>query len=959
MLFATIAAWADPSTYTFVCPADVLEFSYSKAITTSYNNGEYYVTGEFASADRYSTMTISVQNAYSDQYKLVSVSSADGTFSVADGQNSIFFMPAYAPAPSTWTVNFEGTGNDDQDQQGWIINGPRGLYVYYTSGYRSYSYDDGKYVLDDLTAYGNVEISVESSFLKTLQIDKVTAENGSEYLPANGKVTIPVSDFVDETTNELSPMTFTVETSTPAPTLTYSATVTLMNGEVYLASVYVGNHEYDFYSGKTQTIEFNPEADNIFFSTMTKPFSLTIAGKDVADLWGSENDYGVSGILLTPGSVDYPADGARIEIFMENPNPELIPVTFSFTNDGTQNFISDLMVGNTYLVGDEFINAMNNGLELKPGTNFNMIFNNIDYEINSIKLNGNEIASSTKGIESWGTTIVSALAFEFDVTLLEGNHVTFNVPDYYENIVITNRDGGDYTLSQATETIEFSHLVTSIKVMAESGYSIAEQGVSILLPGQDEPILTYGGTYFDVVDGMTVSVTVTKDIPASEKQFTIYSEADVLEFSGVSIDTDGNYADAAPTVTWTAAVAEGQPGYYTLTNLPNTSLYANVKAANQQDYKIDYLDYQGQKIYSSGNYGISVTLPINQISGNAEFTVVYKVEVEPVFITINVNNPSCISRIYNDNVRMTTFPYQYDLNDGASLLIELRSNCTLNSVTINGESVLTGMTINLANAAEGDVVEVDVTADNGDYIYTFIAPEGLSITYNSIGATFEDGIYTVSNIYQSSIDMYPIFISVAPGYENQIALTEVTDGTSTWEVNQSSGQIIIPASELPHASTTFRVTYGTPDPSETTRTITLTIDDINAVMYGHYQGGTSAYFSFQESGDSNEGSANLTISPNQYEVRIVTTVAIKSITTDATVLNFTIPQLPATEIVLDLHNVVDNQTINLYTKDGNGINSILNGNAAEEIFNLNGVKVNGSNLAPGIYIVGGQKVYIK
>lgn len=849
-----------------------------------------------------------------------------------------------------------GQGNEPGDSKaGWFFRGPRGLVITYSYNQNnSYSYSDGGYLVDDLEPYSStVSVMVGNAASSDFEIENVTEDaTGTVYTPSMGIVSIPVNE-----TNYSKDRTFTVNTreKSAGETLTFSAR--LMNGNWYDATIYVGNTEYDFYSNPV-SITVDASADDIFITSLSgaRPYKVTVDGSELPESSWSYNDtYFTSGYTLTPGSSFYPSAGGMVEIYMENPDARSNSISFTFLNDGTEGFISDLKVGNTYLRGEELEGALAQGLEIPAGTEFSLSFNLKEYSVERITVNGTIVSNPETG---YNTVVNGNLDFVFDVTKLEGNTVRFVVPQCYEGVLIYDRNNASeaITLPSGDCSLEFGRGVSEIKVEAAPGYEMSREQSSmpVMVSADGETAYYFGGTYFEVVDGMQVDITIKVDDGKEPEQkfFTIYSSADVLEFSGVT-------AEGTPSVP-AAVYTEGnnvESGYYTVTNLPY-SLTGTVMENFRQEYVIDYVDYAGEKSYSPNGYSFSI--PSTRIEGNASFTVVFKSEVEtPRYVTLQVTNPSCVKRIYNNNSgNITDFPANYNLNDGLQLTIETAPDSEIVSVTCDSRNLVSDrdegiVIISLDGVEEGDVVIIDAVVKAADMLYTFEGPEGLSITYNGLAADYDSGRYLVSNVHADSYSHYPVIVSVAEGYENRLVLLDVTLGSQTWEVAGTSGIISIPGSQLPSHDATFVVNTRVPSVSETTRTVTLTIDDVDAVSYCLYQGGSSAYFSFDA-----DGEAELTITPQQFVIQVVTTKPVTRITTDVEG-TFTLPELPSSGIVLNLANVVEGQTINLFTSGNSGID-IPEADDATVVFTLQGTRIaHPETLSPGIYIVNGKKKMIR
>lgn len=242
--------------------------------------------------------------------------------------------------------------------------------------------------------------------------------------------------------------------------------------------------------------------------------------------------------------------------------------------------------------------------------------------------------------------------------------------------------------------------------------------------------------------------------------------------------------------------------------------------------------------------------------------------------------------------------------------------------------------------------------------YTFVGVEGITIRHGSRGAVYAEGVYTLADLDPSTLNYSPIELSVAPGYENDFTLVSVAGMGQTFTPAGASGVIYIPASQLPAESTRFTINVSEiSDPSQTTRHLTLRVDDITAFQYWMYQGAGATYQGFGQ-----EGSAELIISPQQFVVEVVTVDGkeIQSITTDAEG-TFRIPELPASRVALNLINCIEGQTITLATTlpGPSGIDAFPEETGDESVYTLQGIRVDSTSLTPGIYIRDGRLLIVR
>ena len=727
-----------------------------------------------------------------------------------------------------------------------------------------------------------------------------------------------------------------------------TTTFTVVNGPGYMMNMWnvTTGSQIEIYSNNPTEVTFNA-GDKIFIGTVTNVdlYCLEVDGKTVpTSLCDVQSDfYNYYGYMLTPDCGYYPTAGGSVNIYQEAASTTECTLSFNFANPGTEGFISQMRVGyGAMMDAEEIAEVLARGsMSIAAGTNLEIYFNMADYNVNSATVNGTSLGLNNSTRTYNNGSVDTDLAFNFDVTQTGTNTVTF-LAKGFQGIVVHDRNGVDIPLTGETTIAHLPRSMSEITVMAATGYEIAEDGVTVQYPDAVKAEVYNGADYFDVVDGMVVTVRLKDEEEENPGQVTyIFNcSADVLTFTGMP---------ANPTVTYT-------DGRYTVTDIPETSLQASVKEQYQSTYVIASVTFGTQTLSSDG---VRFNVPVTQINGNAEFTVNFKEDTTPRYVTIVPSTAAWLSRAYNDNVMMTSFPAQFDVTNGSTLTLEAANFKQINSILLDGVKMNVNLpastvTVDLADAVDGSTLYIDITDIPGDYIYTFEGPEGLSIVYNGLEATYAQGLYTVSNVYQSTADWYSVQISVKSEYSNQVYLVNVSDGKNIWEPAGSSNIIYISGSQLPKTDAFFTVTTRGPKPSETTRTVYLTIDNPDVVAYGRYQG-MSGYFGFDA-----QGVATLTISPSEYTIEIATTKAIVAIVTDVED-TFRMPDLPSTSFALDLTNALEGQTISLYTDDKNsGVEAIdADGIGAQEIYNLHGVRVAPERLVPGIYIVGGRKTVIR
>lgn len=475
----------------------------------------------------------------------------------------------------------------------------------------------------------------------------------------------------------------------------------------------------------------------------------------------------------------------------------------------------------------------------------------------------------------------------------------------WEHLNITDQDQKTYALTGTETVINFGSSVQYIVFKADEGYVIPAGGV-VTVTSTGATTAYDGGAQVPIAGVSSISVTVNSDTPSTDtKTFFFSCSADVIDFTG---GTAGTGNPARKDVQVNASYADG---VYTVTDVPEY-ITLTVKQAFRDKYVLQSVSNASEGFILSYDNGISIDFPTARFDSKTEFTVNFKdEEQQPQYITIEVNDASYIKRVYSEGAgNIIQFPAKYDLNDGLLISVQAKDGAQIDAVAIDGKKFeydypAPTVIVDLKGVEAGATVSITASSIAAEFVYTFAGAEGLRISYRGMNAVYSDGIYTLNNI--SSDGLNNVMIAVAPGYENKLRLESVTDGTTTWLPTGAENIIYIPGSQLPLADTDFTVNTVTPDPSETVRTVYLTIDDVEVVEYGRYQG-QSGYFVF-----NNEGVATLTISPTEFAVELVTTEPVTFI--EASVENtLTLPSLPSSSFTLDLQKALEGETVNLFTE---------------------------------------------
>ena len=783
----------------------------------------------------------------------------------------------------------------------FTFDGIEGLSV--TLDGKAADYENGVYTISNIlsTSYSAVQVSVPAALASTVELVGVTPDNGSLIEPYEGVVYINTYEY-----NESQHFTIVTKDLASVENITFTVNVAGGNGyEVSFGNV-TTNKMIDLNTGaNTVTIE---KGETIFIGkTYGELASVVVDGVTIpAEECQSQDEFfNLLGYLIKADSPYYPQDKGTITINVSQP-AQTFKVSFNFVNEGTEGFITDIGVGNGYLDASEKADAYSNGLTVEENTYINLKFNTADYSVTSATVNGQSLGLNQNN-NTYSVQVEENLEFEFEVTLQGGT--TFKViSDGWEHVIVTDPDQNTYTLTGVETDLQLSSMVERLRFTAAEGYEIPEKGVvATTATGATEAFNQGDGIFVAEYVSATITVNKTDDNPSASKTFTFTCSADVITFTG------GTAGMGNPEREEVAVKATYADGVYTVTNVPAYLTLTVNEDARDQYVLAQVVTPQGTM---TSQDGVTVEFATGRFNNNDNFSIEFASETAPIYITVEVDNPSCVARVYSEGETLTTFPGQYNLRSGRSVTVEAKTACKIDGIEIDGVAVAGNypaerVVVDLTDVEEGATLSIKASAEAGAYTYTFQAVEGLSITYNSVEATYEDGDYTLNNIQDSN--SFSLFLSVAPGYQNQVKLEKVAVrnpsadlAVTEWTPTGTSSQIIIVGSELPKANTTFVVTTSKPAVSETTRQIQLTIDNVEAIRDAFFQS-AAGRFSFDE-----DGVATLTITPSDYEVNIQTNESVTAIESDAA--DFTAPALPSTNLVLNLSNVAEGESVNMYTE---------------------------------------------
>ena len=395
------------------------------------------------------------------------------------------------------------------------------------------------------------------------------------------------------------------------------------------------------------------------------------------------------------------------------------------------------------------------------------------------------------------------------------------------------------------------------------------------------------------------------------------------------------------------------------------------------------LGYWINRVYVINEKGEQVETPtvfdksyFSVIPRNWKNSTIFYVELIPDTIsknvvTITVDTPSNVADISNANFAAerpiaTSFPYA--LMNGDTLTVIPANGCQIVNVTVkvaSGDSsiVVTPETLPttgdvvfaMTDLADGTVV--NITTNNGvdpKWFYTFNATEGLDISFNNVPATYKDGVYTVSNLNPAW--GASVAVKVSEAYESMIKIKYViSEDNDTVMGAGASGEYYVLLADFPTA-TEFDVQCEAL--SNYSRKIVLKASDPKQLGVVVFTTATTTPIVF--SGADNADTLLITATQSEISIPCVEGFVVKEVTSSYN--NVVGPEEPVQTYLLDLSKTVGGEVVTITTapEGESGIADIvLDENANNEVYNLQGIRVNRENLPAGVYIVNGQKVLVK
>lgn len=553
----------------------------------------------------------------------------------------------------------------------------------------------------------------------------------------------------------------------------------------------------------------------------------------------------------------------------------------------------------------------------------------------------------------------------FNVTLKESVVYTITCAEDVFDFYYSGYVPGQGMVQEAIEGVEYNNgAYTIVNVDVTTGYQVlgllkedAPYEVVKVMAGENQ--CSYSVDRFAISTGMyntsttfnvelvkVVTLTVNVEQDALEfGYFTAFNEDGTYEYNALE-SYDAPYADGAYTVTakvnqqLVMAVKEDQP-----------YVFSTVEAVDSE-FTFDHVAGASQVLLSTEQFNVDTTFEVTLQEVRTATVVLNDSEY---FSRVNFNG----TLVFTDNqatidlLNAETTTLEVETAAGYALASIVVGNNVVFSTEEDEDLTTTSYEVDLADVANGTIIRINAAPVRTSVEWTFLGVEGLVITHNNVEATYADGVYTLSNITAADLD-YKVNVAVAEEYAETLKITGITlNGEEVGTEDPRTGSYDVYSENLSLENLEFTVNTEEVAPA-TNRTISLQFNGTGFV---------DAFFVFAPS-------VKYTAAENSVEIP-ADAVAMLVVSTESgyKVASYQIGENEAVDVpcgenqtqwTLDLNAVQDGETVIVNIDEVSGIFSIFadeDGNI--EIYNLNGVKVNDTNLAPGFYIVNGKKVYKK
>ena len=492
----------------------------------------------------YNHLTFTTDNkvefeAETTDYLVISAASGYQLASVVDGENNSL---AYNTPSETVQVELAalGDGNEikvttsEKEMKVFTFTGDERLTVsMYTweTGDVQYPAENGVFTVPmPDNGYNPVTIS---SDIENLAIRKVVADNGHEHLPNYGTVSIYSSEYSESTH-------FTIETYNPDEARTASMTVKVNGSADNVVLSRSDNTVVTLNSNGETIVKFDPENETEFTirsDNYNKPIYQVKQNDERVDA-----SYGTYYITVNDGDV--------LEITPDFPDVD-VPVTFIFTNEGTQDVISYITVDN-----ENIENWKEEDFSVKMGSQLYVRLNSDDYDITEWKVN--DVTQSSYSY-SYSSTITSEepLVFVITATKKASKNITVHC-DEYENVVVYGFNQyysqiASYELIGKDTQIEVSAAASYVQIKAvedwiisyiedangtvydANSYILASEGLELFVGAKaierDRNLIVYVGG--EETDWTYRGITLSSDNYDIRKEYSSYDETLPLGYTNI------------------------------------------------------------------------------------------------------------------------------------------------------------------------------------------------------------------------------------------------------------------------------------------------------------------------------------------------------------------------------------------------------------------------------------------
>lgn len=698
-----------------------------------------------------------------------------------------------------------------------------------------------------------------------------------------------------------------------------------------------------------------------------------------------------------------PADGDRIEVKADFPDQDE-SVTFEYSSDEAKGAISKVTID-----GVEVTNYNDADFKVKCGSRIEITFNNTDYQINSLSVNGStQSVYSSYSAYITGTTkfVLDATKYatiQFKLTITDPAHITLYKGYSYQNNIVSNLTSGDNTVEVASSNTllqlkaNAGCYITSISDNKGTSYSLDYNNCYTITASEGlEVTVVSGATVRDakctinVDDASLVTVVRSNNTAveltngANDVEFSTESELPLrinsssykplykVTLDGEAVAANGSYYSVSPangsviditavlpdedeTVKFVYSDDEAK-GIITRVTVDGTEVTNynedgfTVKCGQQIGIYFNTTDYKLDELKLNGTVQSVYSSFSSYITGPTTFEVSAH-KYGNVSIKLNITDPEHITVYKGYYYQNNTVN---DLVAGDNTIEVPENNNTLQVIAKDG-CYITSVT---------DNQNTTYTADYYGY-YNITATEGLEVKVVS-GKISRD---KKAVIYIDDITAAQYGLNVNRGDRSSVS---VSSGYNIVEFYEGDNPFVIQAYGAPVAKLYRNGEELSPDYAGGT-SFTVSLSDGDVVKF------------FVKEAPSTH---NVTLTTNADPATAISVVADKI--TEITELNGTFTAFTGTEVTIapDNNNTVLTVTVNgetvtaaadgtftfTVTADTNvtiaakftGISSIEADAATGNVYNTQGVMVlkaadaqNVNSLPAGIYIMNGKKIVVK